>query len=1038
MSHSSSVKVKAQSNHKSCSSVFSIQEIAILSEIISIEGDNRPHIKVDVMGFEFEGLLDSGASCTIIGKDGIDLMKKLNLIGRPTKIATKTADGTLHVAVCSVDVSYRIKNKVRVLPTLIVPSLTKTLILGIDFWHAFNIKPQIVDLECAAVEKTDLVPKNDYQISLTNDELTRLNDVISKFPASNENYIGLTKVIEHSIDTGNAKPVVKRAYQVSPYVQKNIDAELDRMIKLGVIEPSNSDWANPIVAVKKSNGRTRLCLDARGLNEVTVKDRYPLPHIGRILQQIRATKYLTSIDLKDAFWQVGLEKKSRSKTAFNVPGRGHFQFKRLPFGLCNSAQTLCKALEKAIGNDLEPSVFVYIDDIIVVSDTFDEHLRLLEEVARRLDKAGFSISHEKSRFCAKQLHYLGYVLDEFGLGMDPEKITPILNIPPPKNLRELRRIMGMSSWYRRFIRNFSDITSPMTELLKTKKMKNFVWTKEADEAFRKLKTALVSAPVLTSPDFNKQFTIQTDASDTGLGAVLTQGDGPDERVISYMSMKLTSPQRKYSTTEKECLAVIEGIRKFRSYIEGARFRIITDHASLLWLKNLKDPTSRLARWALKLQEYDFELIHRKGKLNVIADALSRSVEIIDIVVDDSNIDEDYRVLREKIQECPSKYPGFLLKNNLIYKYCRDRSAHGIHENNWKLYVPQDFRDKVFKEMHDHPLGAHFGVNKTLKKIQEFYYWPKLDRDVRLYVKTCDHCQVGKHPTQKVCVPMGVQKNCEAPWESVSIDFLGQFPRSKSGNKYLFVLVDNFSKWCILKPMRRADTKSVVNFLEDEVFLVYGVPTKIICDNGPQFISKEFVKLMKEYGVVINYNAVYHPQHNPAERLNRVILSSIRAYNRGDQTYWDAEIPKIACAMRNSAHDSTGFTPYMVNFGKSMNTHGSRIPITDQVPLTKDAKISRIKDIHKIVNKNLNKAYDKFSRAYNLRTRPLNFEVGDIVLRKLHLQSSAPDKFNAKLAPQYEKCKIKKKIGYVTYMIENMEGKVLGKYHANDLRKYYGR
>lgn len=1019
----------------------SYEDVEILSEIINVEGDNRPYLMVGVMNYEAEGLLDSGASCSIIGKDGLDFIKQNNLIGRATRMAVKTADGTLHLAACVVDVPFRVKYKVRVLSTLVIPSLPRTLILGMDFWKAFGIRPVMMDTELDGemIEMVEMIDENaeidENQVDLSIDEKRRLNEVIYEFVASKEDQIGCTNVVKHVIETGNAKPVVKRAYHVSPYVQKNIDAELERMITLDVIEPSDSDWANPIVTVKKPNGKTRLCLDARNLNDLTVKDRYPLPHIWRILQQIRATKYLTSIDLKDAFWQVNLDESSRHKTAFNVPGRGHYHFKRLPFGLCNSAQTLCRALEKAVGNDLEPSVFVYIDDIIIVSDTFEQHLKLLKEVARRLNKAGFTISREKSKFCAKKLHYLGFILDEFGLSMDPDKITPILNIPPPKTLKELRRIVGMCSWYRRFIRNFSDITAPMTELMKTQKSKKFVWTNEADEAFRKLKTALVSAPVLISPDFEKPFTIQTDASDVGIGAVLTQGDGVEERVVAYMSSKLTAAQRKYSTTERECLAVLEAIKKFRSYIEGSKFRVITDHASLLWLRNLRDPTSRLARWALKLQEFDFALMHRKGKLNVIADALSRSVEIVDVSID---CDEKYNQMRANVEEKPEKFPNYIIKDKILYKHCSSKSAQGVMENGWKLFVPENSRNKILNEMHDRPTGAHLGVNKTLKKIQELYYWPKMCESVRRYVKTCEQCQTGKHPTQRVRVPMGAQKVCDGPWDSVSIDFLGPFPRSKKGNKYLFVLVDNFTKWCLLKPIKQADAKFVVSYMEEEVFMVYGVPSKVICDNGPQFISKSFRDLMCDYGVVINYNAVYHPQHNPAERINRVVLSSIRAYTKNNQANWDVEIAKIGCAIRTSQHDSTGFSPYIANFGKSMNIHGKRIPISDHNPSDINDRISHLKVIHELVKKNLTKAYEKYSRTYDLRTRPITFVQGEIVLRRQHLQSSAPDNFNAKLAPQYVKCRIREKIGAVTYVVEGLDGKLEGRYHANDLRKFYDR
>lgn len=235
-----------------------VNELVVLPEIINIEGDNRPYLNVDVMGFEFEGLLDSGASCTIIGKDGLDLIRKLSLSGRPTKIATRTADGTVHMAVCSVDVAYKVYDKVCVLSTLVVPSLSKMLILGMDFWNVFNIKP-CIELECAVMEGNNIdSTENNYQINLNKEELARLDLVIKKFHAATDSRIGCTNIISHEIDTGNAKPVVKRAYQVSPYIQKGIDAELDRMVKLDVIETSKSDWANPIVAVRKSNGRIRL------------------------------------------------------------------------------------------------------------------------------------------------------------------------------------------------------------------------------------------------------------------------------------------------------------------------------------------------------------------------------------------------------------------------------------------------------------------------------------------------------------------------------------------------------------------------------------------------------------------------------------------------------------------------------------------------------------------------------------------------------------------------------------------------------------
>lgn len=993
------------------------------------------------MGREFHGLLDSGASFTILGKGGLDVIEDLKLVGQPTNYAAQTADGTVHPAVCKVDIPFLVAKKVVVITTLVIPSLAKTLLLGIDFWKAAGIRPQFSEMtiDCAVVDSVKPT-ENDERIELNKIQGRVLEKTIGNFEASKPDFIGCTSLLEHEIDTGDSLPVVKRGHVLSPYVQKEVDAELDRMVRLGVIEPSRSDWANPIVVVRKASGKVRLCLDARGLNSVTVKDRYPLQHIGRILGRIRASKFLSSIDLSDAFWQVRLHENSRKKTAFNVPGRGHFQFVRLPFGLCNSAQTLCKVLDECIGTDLEPHVFVYIDDIIIVSDSFHQHIYLLNEIAKRLKRCGLTISPEKSKFCVKELRYLGYILDENGLKMDPDKINPILNLPSPKNIREVRRIIGMAGWYRRFIKNFSQVTAPITDLLTLGK-KKFVWSPEAEEAFLKLKTALVSSPVLCSPDFDQVFTIQTDASDVGIGAVLTQGDGSEERVIAYMSMKLTTAQRKYTTTERECLAVLEAIGKFRSYVEGTHFQVITDHASLLWLRNLKDPSSRLARWALRLQEFDFKLIHRKGKLNVVADALSRfvDVDLIDVLVNDNDVnDEKYVRMRNNIRENPTKFPNFFLKGDIVFRRCLPSKKQFLEgDSDWRLYVPNDSRMEVLKSMHDDSVSGHLGASKTLARVKEKYYWPGLAKDINNYVRTCEACQVNKYPNKNIKVPMGAQKECSGPWETIAVDFTGPFPRSKKGNRYLLVIVDIFSKFCILKPMRQADTRSMVNFLENDVFLVFGVPSKIVSDNGPQFTAKLYKNLLEKYKVVPNYNAAYHPQHNPAERVNRVVIGSVRSYLEKDHTRWDEEIPKIACAIRTAEHSSAGFSPYVINFGKRMQLDGDRLPRDDEED-SLEQRQEHMTEIRKIVKKNLESAYNTYSKSYNLRSKAVSFEPGETVLKKSFNQSSAPDKFSSKLASPFTKCIVREKIGACTYLLENLDGKVIGKFHANDLQKFNQR
>lgn len=300
-------------------------------------------------------------------------------------------------------------------------------------------------------------------------------------------------------------------------------------------------------------------------------------------------------------------------------------YKRMAFGLCNSGATLCRLIDDVIGCDLEPNVFVYLDDIIISTETLDEHFKILKILGERISKAGLTISVEKSRFCTKELNYLGYVVTKEGIRPDNKKIEAILNYPQPKNVRDVRRLLGMAGWYRRFIKNFAIITAPLSDLLKKSKTK-FNWGNKAENSFKNLKILLTSEPILANPNYDLPFIIQCDASDFGVGAVLVQGVGDVEKIVAYMSQKLSAAQRKYQTTERECLAVLMAIDKFRPYIEGTNFTVVTDHASLLWLQNLKDPAGRVGRWALRLQSYDFKLVHRKGKFMVVPDALSRSVE----------------------------------------------------------------------------------------------------------------------------------------------------------------------------------------------------------------------------------------------------------------------------------------------------------------------------------------------------------------------------------------------------------------------------
>lgn len=415
--------------------------------------DNRPYANITVMNTEMIGLLDSGAQCSVAGNQFDRTMTNLGIQPKPSTILIKTADGTIHANNKCYNVPITYENISHTIKIVYSSALPNNLVLEMDFWNAFKIKPAMIgSVQC---EKTIPVMET-HELSV--EEAAKLQQIMCKMPFSTDGKLSQTHVKTHTIDTKDSAPIKQRHYIVSPYIQKEIDAEIDRLLKLDVIEPCEPGaWSSPMVAVRKATGKIRLCLDARRLNDVTVKDAYPQPQINRILGRLTGTKVLSSIDFSDAFLQVPLDKESQIKTAFAISGRGFFKYKRMAFGLCNSGATLCRLVDQVIGCDLEPYVFVYLDDIIVATETFDRHFEILNKLAERIKGAGLTISVTKSRFCMKSLKYLGYIISDDGIAPDVEKTSAISDYAIPKTVKDVRRLIGLAGWYRRFIPNFATI-----------------------------------------------------------------------------------------------------------------------------------------------------------------------------------------------------------------------------------------------------------------------------------------------------------------------------------------------------------------------------------------------------------------------------------------------------------------------------------------------------------------------------------------------------------------------------------------------------
>lgn len=1019
------------------------QRRSIESTMLDKKTDIRPYADIRLLGKDLKGLLDSGATISVLGKGALNLLKESNTSFSKCNSLVKTASGEPQNVIGKFSCPVTYKEMTKRITFFIAPTLSQEIYLGVNFWKEFELAPHLFGNISEMTYEPPL--ENPKMHSLQENQKKLLLETIRKFPSSEILGLGETKLINHTIDTGSADPIKQRHYPYSPAMQNLIYAELDRMLASDVIEESDSDWSSPIVLVRKP-GKVRLCLDSRKLNSVTKKLAYPLPHIEGLLSRLSDTRYISSVDLKDAFWQVALDDSSKEKTAFAVPGRGLFQFKKMPFGLCNAAQRMSQLMDRVVPPKYREFIFVYLDDLLIISPDFETHIQMLSICAELLTKAGLTINVNKSCFCMRELRYLGYIIIDGHLQTDRQKVSAISEFPPPKSPKQLRRFLGMTGWYRRFIQNYADIAAPLTDCLK--KASKFHLTPEAEQSFHMLKQKLIAAPLLANVDYKKPFIIQCDASKSGIGSVLVQvGDDGFEHPIYYYSKKLNKAQQSYSITELECLSAVESVKKFRPFIEGHPFKIITDHASLQWLMGQRDLSGRLARWSLKLQAFDFSIEHRSGKDNVVPDALSRihCDELIEQFKDTPiNFESkefkshEYKELIKLIGENKDRLPDLKVEDALVYKRCSFYSGDPFQEiGAWKLWVPSELTLRLIKLAHEPPDCSHGGFQKTLMRLRKLYFWPAMALEVKQFVKNCEICLATK-PTQNINKPeMGERLEASRPFQLLYIDFMGPYPKTKSGNCYIFVVLDAATRFPFLIPMKTATSQKVVSFLSNELLPLVGVPEKIFSDNGSQFVSKLFTDFLSKYGITHLRSPFYTPQANAAERVNRSVVAAIRAYVKS-HSEWDANLYLINAALRSGYHQSLGTSPYLAVYGQHMISHASDYKVLQKLDklggsemniLPKECKMQLIRDF---IEKNLDKSHERNKKTYDLRRSNITYKAGDEVWRKNYVLSDAQKGVTKKFAKKFLKARIRKVLGNNRYEIEDGQGSYVGVFHGQDV------
>ncbi|XP_063293534.1 uncharacterized protein LOC134578463 [Pelobates fuscus] len=437
---------------------------------------------------------------------------------------------------------------------------------------------------------------------------------------------GYTLLAIHKVETPGQAPLRQPPYRIPEAVREGMRKEIDEMLWLGVIEPSESPWASPVVLVPKKDGTTRFCVDYRRLNDKTVTDAYPMPRMDELLDRISAGKYLTTIDLCKGYWQIPLAEDAIPKSAFITPF-GLYQFRVMPFGMKNAPATFQRMVDQLLGG-LQSFACAYLDDIAIHSDTWEAHLEHVGVVLDRIRGAGLTLKPDKCHLGMAEVQYLGHRVGCGKQRPEPAKIEAAANWPTPHTKTQVMAFLGTAGYYRRFVPDYSALAKPLTDLTKKKLPRQVLWSPECEVAFQALKTALVNAPVLVTPDPNKRFIVHTDASMFGLGAVLSQiGEDGGEHPVAYLSRKLLPREVSYATIEKECLALVWALKKLTPYLYGRAFTLITDHNPLVWLNRVSGDNARLLRWSLALQPYDFTIHYRPGKQNGNADGLSRQTDL---------------------------------------------------------------------------------------------------------------------------------------------------------------------------------------------------------------------------------------------------------------------------------------------------------------------------------------------------------------------------------------------------------------------------
>ena len=850
---------------------------------------------------------------------------------------------------------------------------------------------------------------------------------------------------------------------MAPLELQELKEQLQELLDKGYIRPSVSPWGAPVLFVKKKDGSMRLCIDYRELNRITVKNRYPLPRIDDLFDQLQGAKYFSKIDLRSGYHQLRVKACDIPKTAFRTR-YGHYEFLVMSFGLTNAPAVFMDLMNRVFKDFLDKFVIVFIDDILVYSKSKEEHDEHLRAVLEKLRENKLYAKYQKCEFWLDQVAFLGHIVSADGIKVDPAKVEAITNWSRPSTVTEVRSFLGLAGYYRRFVEGFSTIAMPLTQL--TRKSNKFIWTDECEISFQELKKRLVTSPVLTLPYGMGGYVIYSDASKKGLGCVLMQHG----KVIAYASRQLKPHEVNYPTHDLELAAVIFALKIWRHYLYGDKCDIFTDHKSLKYIFTQKELNMRQRRWIELLKDYDVNIQYHPGKANKVADALSRKNfgNLAVLMTQQKPLQHEIEKfgLEFYCQDTVGIIASMHVEPSLIsrIKAAQDEDDGELwsivenikkgkqsefriddHDVIWmgnRLCVPnnKELKEEVMEEAHRSAFSIHPGETKMYQDVKEHFWWVGMKRDIAEFVSKCLTCQQVKIEHQR---PSGLLQPLEMPtwkWENICMDFVIGLPKTLKKNDAIWVIVDRLTKSAHFLAIRGSTSlESLALLYRNEIVRLHGIPVSIVSDRDPRFTSKFWQGFQKAWGTKLNYSTTFHPQTDgQSERTIQTLEDMLRACALDWSGNWDEYLPLVEFSYNNSWQASIGMAPFEALYGRKCRTPTCWNEVGEKLLEGPDL-VQVTTDKVEVAQERLRQARSRQKSYADKSRREYEFKAGDKVFLKVSPWKGI-QRFGqkGKLSPRYiGPFEVLEKVGVVAYRVAlpPQLSRVHNVFHASVLRKY---